>query len=149
MGCRKMRPNANMPLLEDILTEDVKELSELGEILSDHHKKARHRRVLVLMLYEYYKTKKLSICLGPSNIYLIRDCASDQNTTRILEINCEFDDQYILGHARRIGLISDHNAVETFVKLLPSIKNDLKKKIGSIGDLKLDFAYKINEKGVV
>ena len=64
--------------------------------------------------------------MDPSNIYLIGDCASDQNTTRILEINCEFDDQYILGHARRIGLISDHNTVETFVKLLPSIKNDLK-----------------------
>lgn len=57
MGCRKMRPNANMPLLEDIFSEDVKELPELGEILSNHHKKVRHRRVLVPMLYEYYKTK--------------------------------------------------------------------------------------------
>ena len=101
------------------------------------------------MLYEYYETEKLAICLDPSNIYLIRDFASDRNTTRILEINCEFDDQYILGHARRIGLISDHNTVETFVKLLPSIKNDLKKEIGSIGDLKLEFAYKIDEKGAV
>lgn len=101
------------------------------------------------MLYEYDKTEKLAICFDPSNIYLISDFASDRNTTRILEINCEFDDQYILGHARRIGLISDHNAVETFVKLLPSIKNDLKKEIGSIGDLELEFAYKIDEKGVV
>ena len=97
MGYRKMRPNAKMPLLEDIFSEDVKELPELGEILSNHHKKARHRRVLVRMLYEYYKTKKLAICLDPSNIYLIRDCASDKNTMRILEINCEFDDQYIFG----------------------------------------------------
>ena len=117
--------------------------------LSKHQKKARHRRALVRMLYEYYKTEKLAICFDPSNIYLISDFASDRNTTRSLEINCEFDDQYILGHARRIGLISDHNAVETFVKLLPSIKNDLKKEIGSIGDLKLEFAYKIDEKGVV
>jgi hypothetical protein len=35
------------------------------------------------------------------------------------------------------------------VKLLPSIKNDLKKEIDSIGDLKLEFAYKIDEKGSV
>jgi hypothetical protein len=35
------------------------------------------------------------------------------------------------------------------VKLLPSIKNDLKKEIGSIGDLKLEFVYKIDEKGVL
>ena len=40
--------------------------------------------------------------------------------------------------ATRAG--SDHTAVETLVKLLPSIKNDLKKEIGSIGDLKLEFA---------
>lgn len=35
------------------------------------------------------------------------------------------------------------------LKLLPSIKNHLKKEIGSIGDLKLEFAYKIDEKVVV
>ena len=101
------------------------------------------------MLYEYYETEKLTICLDLSNIDLIRDFASDRNTTRILEINCEFDGQYILGHARRIGLISDQTAVETPVKLLPSIRNDLKKEINSIGDLKLAFAYKIDEKGAV
>ena len=101
------------------------------------------------MLYEYYETEKLAICLDPSNIDLIRDFASDRNTTRILEINCEFDDQYILGHARRIGLISDQTAVETLMKLLPFIRNDLKKEIDSIGDLKLEFAYKIDEKGSV
>lgn len=143
----KMRPHAKMPLLEYIFSEDVKELPELGGILSNHQKKARHRRALMRMLYEYYETEKLAICLDPSNIDLIRDFASDRNTTRILEINCEFDDQYILGHARRIGLISDQTAVETLVKLLPSIRNDLKKEIDSIGDLKLEFAYKIDEKG--
>ena len=52
-----------------------------------------------------------------------------------------------MGHARRIGLISDLSAVETLVKLLPSIRNDLKIEIDSIGDLKLEFAYKIDEKG--
>ena len=43
--------------------------------------------------------------------------------------------------------ISDQTAVETLIKLLPSIRNDLKKEIDSIGDLKLEFAYKIDEKG--
>ena len=78
---------------------------------------------------------------------MISDFASDRNTTHILEINCEFDDQYILGHARRIGIISDQTAVVTLVKLLPSIRNDLKKELDSIGDLKLEFAYNIDEKG--
>ena len=136
-----------MPFQECILREDVKELPELGGILFNYQKKACHRRPFMRMLYEYYETEKLAICLDPSNIDLIRDFASDRNTTRILEINCEFDDQYILGHARRIGLISDQTAVETLVKLLPSIRNDLKKEIDSIGDLKLEFAYKIDEKG--
>ena len=55
----------------------------------------------------------------------------------------------MIGLTRWIGLISDKTAVETFVKLLPSIRNDLKKEIDSIGDLKLEFAYKIDEKGPV
>ena len=54
-----------------------------------------------------------------------------------------------MGHARRIGLISDQTAVETLVKLLPSIRSDLKKEIDSIGDLELEFAYKIDEKGAL
>ena len=49
--------------------------------------------------------------------------------------------------ATRAG--SDNTAVETLVKLLPSIRNDFKKEIDSIGDLKLEFAYKIDEKGLV
>ena len=74
------------------------------------------------MLYEYYKTEKLAICLDTSNIDLILDLASDRKTTRFLEINCKFDDEYISGHARRIGLISDQMAVETLVKLRTSIR---------------------------
>ena len=136
-----------MPFQECILREDVKELPERGAISFNYQKKACHRRPFMRMLYEHYETEKLAICLDPSNIDLIRDFASDRNTNRILEINCEFDDQYILCHARKIGLISDQTAVETLVKLLPSIRNDLKKEIDSIGDLKLDFAYKIDEKG--
>ena len=99
----KMRPNAKMPLLEGIFSEHVKELPKMGGILSKHQKKARYRRALMRMRYEYYVTEKLAICLDPSNIDQIRDFASDWNTTRILQITCEFDDQCILGHARRIG----------------------------------------------
>ena len=72
-----MRPNAKMPLLEGIFSEDVKELPKMGGILSKHQKKARHRRALMRMRYEYYETEKLAICLDPSNIDQIRDFASD------------------------------------------------------------------------
>ena len=67
----KMRPNAKMPLLEGIFSEHVKELPKMGGILSKHQKKARHRRALMRMRYEYYETEKLAICLDPSNIDLI------------------------------------------------------------------------------
>lgn len=146
---QQLQQRTQMPLLEYIFSEDVKELPELGGILSNQQKKARHRRALMRMLYEYYETEKLAICLDPSNIDLLRDFVSDRNTTRVLEINCDFDDQYILGHARRIGLISDQTAVETLVKLLPSIRNDLKKESEVIGDLRLEFFYRIDEKGAV
>ena len=54
-----------MPFLECIVIEDVKELPELGGILSNHQKKACHRRPFMRMLYEHYETEKLAICLDP------------------------------------------------------------------------------------
>ena len=53
------------------------------------------------MLYEHYETDKLMICLDPSNIELLRDFSSDRSELRILEVDVDFDDVYVLGHAKR------------------------------------------------
>ncbi len=144
-----VRPIVDMPVLDYIFNEDVRELPQLGGILSNHSKKARHRRALLRMLYDYYKTDKLVICIDPSNLDLLRDFASDRSETRILEIDCRFDDAYIIGHARRVGLIAETTPVGTLVGLLPSIKNDLRQELETIRDCEFENYFRIVDGGNV
>ena len=142
-----LRPIVETPVLEYIFNEDVRELPQLGGILSNHSKKARHRRALMRMLYDYYETDRLIICLDPTNIDLLRDFASDRSETRILEIDCRFDDPYIIGHAKRVGLISDTTPMGTLVGLLPSIKNDLRQELETIRDCEFENYFRIVDGG--
>ena len=142
-----LRPIVETPVLEYIFNEDVRELPQLGGILSNHSKKARHRRALMRMLYDYYETDRLIICLDPTNIDLLRDFASDRSETRILEIDCRFDYPYIIGHAKRVGLISDTTPMGTLVGLLPSIKNDLRQELETIRDCEFENYFRIVDGG--
>lgn len=90
------------------------------------------------MLYEHYETDKLMICLDPSNIELLRDFSSDRSEFRILEVDVDFDDAYVLGHAKRVGLVAENTPVGTLIGLLPSVKNDLRYELEALRDS--DFA---------
>ncbi len=56
------------------------------------------------MLFDYFEADRLIVCMDPGNLDLMQDFASDRSTTRFLEIDCDFSDDYLIGHARRIGL---------------------------------------------
>ena len=91
-----------------------------------------------MLLYEHYETDKLMICLDPSNIELLRDFSSDRSELRILEVDVDFDDAYVLGHAKRVVLVAENTPVGTLVGLLPSVKNDLRYELEALRDS--DFA---------
>ena len=44
----------------------------------------------------------------------------------MLEIECAFSDDYLVGHARRTGLAGDHTGAETLARLLPTIRYDIR-----------------------
>jgi hypothetical protein len=46
--------------------------------------------------------------------------------TRVLEIECDFDDAYLIGHARRIGLAAENTPDDVVRPLLTTIRYDLK-----------------------
>jgi len=77
------------------------------------------------MLFDYYETDRMIVCMDPSNIELLQDFAADRSVTRILEVNCAFTDDYLVGHAMRVGLAGEQTAPETFDRLLPTIRNDM------------------------
>jgi len=101
-------------------------LPNLGGIEKTMEKRTRHRRALVRMLYDYHQTNRLMICLDPADVDMMRDFSSDKAETRILEIDCDFTDEYLLGHARRVGLAGESTPAEVIDRMLPTIRYDLK-----------------------
>ena len=121
----QIRARTGIPVVEYLFNEEGG-LPDLGGIERTVDKRNRHRRALLRMLFDYHRTDKLVICLDPGAIDLMHDFASDKCTTRLLELECEFSDDYLIGHARRVGLAGERTPPEVLDRLLPTIRYDLK-----------------------
>jgi hypothetical protein len=77
------------------------------------------------MLFDYYETDRMIVCMDPAKIELLQDFAADRSTTRVLELDCTFSDDYLKGHAVRVGLAGARTSTETFARLIPTIRNDM------------------------
>ena len=121
----QIRKISNIPAIEYLFNEDSCPLPDLGGIQSTVEKRHRHRRALMRMLFDYYKSDRLIVCMDPGNIELLQDFASDRSTTRILQLDCLFSDDYLIGHARRVGLAGERTPRPTLERLLPAIRNDI------------------------
>jgi hypothetical protein len=104
-----IRRATNLHGVEFVFDEVDAGLPHLGGIENSMEKRTRHRRAMMRMLYDYYDTNRLVICLDPNNLDLLHDFHSDRCTTRILEIECDYSEDYLIGHAKRTVLASDNS----------------------------------------
>ncbi|MEX0317140.1 MAG: DUF5928 domain-containing protein [Ruegeria sp.] len=116
---------SNVPAIEYLFNEEDTALPDLGGIQTTLQKRQRHRRSLLRMLFDYFNTDRMIICLDPSSTDLMHDFCSDAATTRLLEIECEYSDDYLAGHAQRVGLAGEQTAPAALERLLPTIRNDI------------------------
>lgn len=130
----RIRQVTNLPTIEYLFNEEDTPLPDLGGIQTTLEKRTRHRRALMRMLFEYYDTDRLIVCMDPSNLDLMHDFFSDRSVTRMLEIECQFSDEYLSGHARRVGLAGDQTSQATLERLLPTIRNDMAYEADRIRD---------------
>ena len=138
--------HSNVPTIEYLFDEDDTPLPDLGGIQATLQKRTRHRRALMRMLFDYYETDQLLICLDPSNLSLFKDFYADRSETRLLEIDCQYTDDYLEGHAKRVGLAGDHTPPEAITSLLPTIRNDVHRESELIRDQNFPEFYRIREK---
>jgi hypothetical protein len=96
----------------------------LGGLERTLGKRNRHRRALMRMLFDYYDTDRLIICLDPANTDLIRDFMSDRTDARLLELKCSFDDDYLIGHAQRVGLATEATSPGVVAQMLPTLRHE-------------------------
>ena len=120
-----IKHHTNIPAIDYLFNEESTPLPDLGGIQTTLAKRTRHRRALMRMLFDYYETDRLLICLDTANMDLMQDFFSDRSTTRLLEVECEFTDEYLIGHAKRVGLAGEQTPPETLTQLLPTIRYDV------------------------
>jgi hypothetical protein len=49
----------------------------------------------------------------------------DRSTTRLLELECDFTNDYLIGHDKRVGLAGAQTTDETMQQLVPTIRYDV------------------------
>ena len=96
----RVRAVTNLPAIDYLFNEAARRLPDLGGIQSNLEKRTRHRRALVRMLFDYWQTDRLIFCIDPASTELMQDFYNDRAKVRLLEIDCDFTDDYLVGHAR-------------------------------------------------
>jgi len=117
-----------------LFSEATTPLPALGGIETTLAKRARHRRALVRMLFDYWKTDRMMLCLDPSSLDLMQDFMNDKAVVRLIELECDYDDAYLTGHARRVGLAGDQTPAETLERIIPTVRYDFRFESDRIRD---------------
>lgn len=130
---------------EFLFDEEDTNLPDLGGIENRLDKRTRHRRALMRLLYDHHATNRMVICLDPSNLELLQDLFADTSTTKLLEVECRFEDDYLLGHAKRVGLAGEMTPQDTIDRLLPTVRHNFVFESDQIRDAEFPNSYKIGE----
>ncbi len=130
-----------VPVAEYLFNEESSDLPDLGGIQATLGKRARHRRALMRMLFDYHGTDRMIVCMDPGNLDLIQDFCGDRSITRILEIQCEFSNDFLFGHAKRVGLAGEQTSNETLERLLPTIRGETTYESDNIRDAEFEHHY--------
>ncbi len=145
----RVRQVTNMAAVDFVFNEEASALPDLGGIQTTLEKRTRHRRALVRMLFDYWQTDKLVLCIDPANVDLMQDFFNDKAQVRLLEVECDFTDDYLIGHAKRVGLASERTPQETINRLLPTIRYDVRFESDRIRDAGFAGFLRIRQGGTV
>ncbi len=140
-----IRQVSGVPAVGYVFNEHATDLPDLGGIQSSLDKLLRHRRAVVGMLFQAFDRDRLVLCVDPSSTDLIRDLYDDRAEVRLLEIDCDFSDDYLIGHARRVGLTSPEADATALARLLQTIRQDLKHETDRLRDLELSGHVRLLE----
>lgn len=141
----RVRQVTNIPAVEYLFNEEDAPLPDLGGIQKTLSKRTRHRRALMRMLFDYYETDRLIVCMDPGNLDLLQDFENDRSVTRMLQVQCDFSEEYMVGHAMRVGLAGEQTSNETLERLLPTIRNEMNSESDALRDAEFEHLSRIRE----
>ncbi|MEO3477385.1 DUF5928 domain-containing protein [Phaeobacter sp. CAU 1743] len=142
---RQVNERTEVPAIAYLFHEEDTPLPDLGGIEASLWKRTRHRRALMRMLFEYYDSNRLIVCIDPSGLELMNDFASDRSVTQVLHLDCNFTDDYLIAHAQRSGLVGAQTPKQTLDRILPTIRNDILHETDRIRDAGFDPFVTLHE----
>ncbi|NKB29497.1 MAG: glycosyl transferase [Rhodobacteraceae bacterium] len=142
-----VRNHTGIPTVDYLFDEEQTAMPELGGIETTMTKRARHRRALIRLLYDRFDTSRLLICMDSANLDVFRDLFSDRCATRLLELNCDFPDDYLLGHARRIGLAGDQTPEHVVQAVIPALREQIRHESEALHDQEFAGVFRMAEHG--
>ena len=145
----RVRAVTGLPAVGYLFNEADAALPDLGGIQSTLEKRMRHRRALVRMLFDYWQTDRLVLCVDPGSTDLIQDFYNDRARVRLLEIDCAFSDEFLAGHARRMGLAGSNAPASVMAQLLPTIRYDIGYESERLRDMDLTGHHRIHEQSSI
>lgn len=142
---RSIAQSTSIPTLHYVFDEQASEMPTLGGIETTLEKRNRHRRAVMRMLYGRQKAQKMLICVDPSNFALLEDVYRDSATVRMLHLQCDFDDAYLVGHAQRVGLLGEDATSEIRARVLPTLRYDFDHETARIEAAGFGNTYTLTE----
>lgn len=141
----RIRQVTDLKVLHYLFNEEATDIPDLGGIQSTIAKRMRHRRSLVRMLFEIWETDCLVLCVDPASVEVIEDLYRDRARIRLLYIDCTFTDDYLVGHAQRLGLAGPQSAQAVMDRLLPTIRSGINFDIERLRDMNLAGFHTLRE----
>lgn len=139
-----IRNRTALPSLDYVFDEADTSMPDLGGLETTLAKRTRHRRSLLRLLFRHYQSDQLLVCLDPSSFDLIEDVRRGGGKVRVLLLDCEFSNDYLIGHARRVGLADEHSAQVVMDQLLPAIRNDIDRECDAIRQTLRDDLFQLS-----
>lgn len=134
----QIRQHANIPAIDYLFNEEDSGLPSLGGVGDSLSKRHRHRRALLRLLFNEYKSDQLVICVDPEALSLINDFVSDKAQTKILLIESSFSEDYLRGHIKRLGLASDSTPDRIVQEVLQVVRSDLLRESERLHDARYE-----------
>ncbi len=119
------------------------DLPAMGGYENSRAKRAKHRRAFLRILAQQEATDQMTICVDPSNVATLADLAGDDCTLHVLEIGCQYSDDYVIGHADRIGLNGSQLSGSAQVEMIAAIRRIFSDENSAIRKLNLPAMFRI------
>ena len=140
-----LRQASDAPAYGYVFDEDTPDLPDLGGIENRRDKRGRHRRAFLKLLLQHHQAAQMTICLDPSNLDALRDLGRDGCVLRVLEIDCDISDDWLSGHAERIGLgvSSSNGAMQS--ALMATLRQNIVDETQTLRGMGLPHLFRITE----